>query len=143
MQSSLSKPNFPVEILELEKMANAEPDNLIYKIALASALQESAYFNEAADYYRQAQALDTDQIYAETIVKALAEIEPYLDPSDSEVAPVESASPKQPELMIYPPGIADLQQSALEDPDDLVAQITFANALEEGGYFAEAIFSAN
>ncbi|MEB3161089.1 MAG: methyl-accepting chemotaxis protein [Synechocystis sp.] len=138
MQSSLSKPNFPVEILELEKMANAEPDNLIYKIALASALQEAAYFNEAADYYRQAQALDTDKIYAETIDKALAELEPYVDPIENEVEQV-AETPKLPEVMIYPPGIADLQKSALEDPDDLVAQITFANALEEGGYLTDAI----
>ncbi|MFM1842024.1 MAG: hypothetical protein RLZZ490_760 [Cyanobacteriota bacterium] len=146
MQSSLSKPNFPIEILELEKMANAEPDNLIYKIALASALQEAAYFSEAADYYRQAQALDTEKIYAETIEKALAELEPhiaelepYVDVTDGNVDEVESPAPKGPELMLYPPGIADLQQSALEDPDDLVAQITFANGLEEGGYWTDAI----
>ncbi|MGA1621668.1 MAG: HAMP domain-containing protein, partial [Synechocystis sp.] len=139
MQSSLSKPGFPAEILELEKLAHAEPDNLIHKITLAGALQAAGYFPEAADYYRQAQALDQEQIYAETIGKALMEIAPYLNAEAGEGETGNADSPRSSQTTVYPPEIAALQQSALEDSSDLVAQITFANALEEGGYLTDAI----
>jgi twitching motility protein PilJ len=139
MQSSLSKPGFPAEILELEKLAHAEPDNLIHKITLAGALQAAGYFPEAADYYRQAQALDQEQIYAETIGKALMEIAPYLNAEAGEGETGNADSLRSSQTSVYPPEIAALQQSALEDSSDLVAQITFANALEEGGYLTDAI----
>ncbi len=54
MASSTTKPKFSEEIIELEKMAAAAPDDLFANIVLAGALQEGEFWEEAADYYRRA-----------------------------------------------------------------------------------------
>lgn len=138
MASSTTKPKFSQEILELEKMAAAAPDDLFANIVLAGALQEDEFWEEAAAYYRRAQALDSDGIYAETISKALAEISPNL-PELEEMPPVPQALSEEEKKQAYPPEILMLQETVRDRPDDLVAQISFASALEAGGFLADAL----
>lgn len=137
MISSTTKPKFSEEILELEKMAAAAPDDLFANIVLAGALQEEEFWEEAADYYRRAQALDTDGVYAETISKALAEISPNLPELENFASASQSLAEE--EDRVYPSEILMLQETALDRPDDLVAQISFASALEAGGFLTDAI----
>lgn len=129
---------YPDEILELEKMAVAAPDDLFANIALAGAFQEAEFWEEAADYYRRSLALDTDGIYAETISKALAEISPNL-PDVEEMAAVPQALSEEEQKQVYPSEILMLRETARERPDDLIAQISFASALEAGGFLTDAL----
>ncbi len=101
MASSTTKPKFSEEIIELEKMAAAAPDDLFANIVLAGALQEEEFWEEAADYYRRAQALDTDGIYGETISKALAEIGSNL-PELEEVTPAPQALSEEEKSRLIP-----------------------------------------
>ncbi len=78
MVSTPTKPQFSQEILELQAAAMAAPDDLFAQIVLAGALQQEGFWEEAAQYYRLAQELDSDGIYGETISKALSEIQPNL-----------------------------------------------------------------
>ncbi|AIE73496.1 MULTISPECIES: HAMP domain-containing methyl-accepting chemotaxis protein [unclassified Synechocystis] len=138
MVSTSTKPQFSQEILELQAMATATPDDLFAQIALAGALQEEGFWEEAAQYYHRAQELDSDGIYGETISKALAEIQPNLPAVEENYAIPQSLSEEE-KKQAYPPEILMLQETVRERPEDLVAQISFASALEAGGFLTDAL----
>lgn len=133
MVSTPTKPQFSQEILELQAAAMAAPDDLFAQIVLAGALQQEGFWEEAAQYYRQAQELDSDGIYGETISKALAEIQPNL-PAVEEIPAIPQPLTEEEKKQVYPPEILMLQETVQERPDDLVAQISFASALEAGDF---------
>ncbi|MBE9239632.1 HAMP domain-containing methyl-accepting chemotaxis protein [Synechocystis salina] len=138
MASSTTTPKFSAEILELEKIALGAPDDLFANIVLAGALQEEEFWQEAAHYYQKARALDSDGIYAETISKALAEIGPHLpEEEEEEIRP--QVLTEEEKKQAYPPEILALQETVRDRPDDLVAQISFASALEAGGFLPDAL----
>lgn len=138
MVSTPTKPQFSQEILELQAAAMAAPDDLFAQIVLAGALQQDGFWEEAAQYYRQAQELDSEDIYGETISKALAEIQPHL-PAVEETPAIPQPLTEEEKKQVYPPEILMLQETVQERPDDLVAQISFASALEAGGFLTDAL----
>ncbi|QUS60192.1 HAMP domain-containing protein [Synechocystis sp. PCC 7339] len=138
MVSISTKPQFSQEILELQAMAMAAPDDLFAQIVLAGALQQEGFWEEAAQYYHRAQELDSDGIYGETISKALAEIQPHL-PAVEEVSAIPQPLSEEEKKQAYPLEILMLQETVQDRPDDLVAHISFASALEAGGFLADAL----
>ncbi|WLT37686.1 hypothetical protein NON20_18350 [Synechocystis sp. B12] len=69
----------------------------------------------SAQYYRQAQELDSDGIYGETISKALAEIQPNL-PAVEETPAIPQPLTEEEKKQVYPPEILMLQETVQESP---------------------------
>ncbi|MBR8828286.1 MAG: HAMP domain-containing protein [Gomphosphaeria aponina SAG 52.96 = DSM 107014] len=68
------KQDFSAEIIALQTAVEQEPTDLVAKISLASALEQSGHLAEAVAVYRQISALDTEGVFAATAAKALAEL---------------------------------------------------------------------
>lgn len=164
IQSLPSEQAFPAEILELQANVTQNPEDLVARITLASALEEAGFLSEAALQYQAIQSLDTDQIFTATAEKAIAGINAKLEAAKQ---PLPSASPRRSYRQgnvgnkahpfqaneadvvftaanteverFYPDEILALQTAAAENPTDLVAKITLANALEQAGFLSDAV----
>jgi twitching motility protein PilJ len=154
IQSLPSEQAFPAEILELQANVAQNPEDLVARITLASALEQAGFLSEAALQYQAIQSLDTDQIFTATAEKAIAGINAKLEevkqPLSSESsrhsyrqgngenkantfqgneADVVLTAANSDSERFYPDEVLVLQTAAAENPSDLVAKITLANAL--------------
>jgi twitching motility protein PilJ len=164
IQSPPSGQAFPPEILELQANVAQNPEDLVARITLASTLEQAGFLSEAALQYQAIQSLDTDQIFTATAEKAIEGINAKLGkveqplPSESSRRSYRQgqAENKANKLQVneadvaftpantdserfYPDEILVLQTAAAENPADLVAKITLANALEQAGFLADAV----
>ncbi|MEB3192272.1 MAG: methyl-accepting chemotaxis protein [Snowella sp.] len=155
-----SEQAFPAEILELQANVTQNPEDLVARITLASALEEAGFLSEAALQYQAIQSLDTDQIFTATAEKAIAGINAKLGeapsasprrsyrqgnvgnkahPFQANETDVVFTAPNTEVERFYPDEILALQTAAAENPTDLVAKITLANALEQAGFLSDAV----
>lgn len=166
IQSLPSEQAFPAEILELQANVAQNPEDLVARITLASALEQAGFLSEAALQYQAIQSLDTDQIFTATAEKAIAGINAKLEevkqPLSSESsrhsyrqgngenkantfqgneADVVLTAANSDSERFYPDEVLVLQTAAAENPSDLVAKITLANALEQAGFLADAVLT--
>ena len=92
IQSLPSEQAFPAEILELQANVTQNPEDLVARITLASALEQAGFLSEAALQYQAIQSLDTDQIFTATAEKAIAGINAKLGEAKQALP---SASPRR------------------------------------------------
>ncbi len=143
--SSLPKSSFSPEILAAQAAVAENPGDLMAHLSLASALEQGEFWAEALAEYQEVQRLDQERLFTATLDKAIADLQSHLGPTDrpgaGEVASSQSYSSYRlgGTEQIYPEEIVALQRAVEENPQDLVAKVVLANALEQGGYLLEAM----
>jgi len=153
LQSS-AEPPWPPEIVELKKVVENNPQDLVAKISLASALEQAGFLLEAAAQYEDLKSQDTDQVFRAAADKALGEIKQRLAKTTAgqgqdfrsyrqghTAGVIEVKSPGDEwttSLPAYSDTILQLQEAVDRSPGDIVARIALANALEEAGHWKDA-----
>jgi twitching motility protein PilJ len=118
------------EIESLRREVEQDPEDLVAKISLASALEQLGQQTEAITLYQEVLTLDGDEgVFGGSARKALENLTSTVNP----VATTFSSDPG------YPEEIRALQAEVEADPEDLVAQLSLASAYEQGGYKGDAI----
>jgi twitching motility protein PilJ len=69
---------FSPEILELQAEVEKSPDDLVAKVSLASALEQSGYLLEAIEVYQEIKEKDTEGIFAASANKAIESLQEKL-----------------------------------------------------------------
>jgi len=79
------KQQFSQEIIALQTEVEHDPSDLVAKISLASALQQSGHLSEAIEVYREIYEQDTDGVFAATAEKALEELGINIEEEEAEI----------------------------------------------------------
>ncbi|WP_254048031.1 methyl-accepting chemotaxis protein [Synechococcus sp. BDU 130192] len=162
--NTATSPAFSEEIKELQAAIALDPTDIVMKISLASQLETEGFLAEAAEVYRDIVASDHDGVFAASAQQALLALGEAMDVPASNGSgnngdrpagstngngtvattnpPEEAQAPLSVEVSgakDYSPEILALQAAIDADPTDMVAQISFASALESEGFFPEAI----
>ncbi|MGL5033793.1 MAG: hypothetical protein ACRC6M_08330, partial [Microcystaceae cyanobacterium] len=150
-QLSAVKTAFSSEILAFQKVVERDPKDLVARISLGSALEQEGFFTEALACYQSLREMDRDNLFATTVDKAIADVQlklggtapsinsAILGDAIADGGEMRVALPSGQDGNTYPEEIRGLQEAVAKDPNDLVAKIILASALEQGGYFSEAI----
>jgi twitching motility protein PilJ len=112
------------EIAELKTELEDNPDDLVLKITIASALERVGKFDEAGEFYQQVINEDKDGRLAASAKKAIGAM------------PI--VVPKQIIPDAFKERIKAIEVEIAQDPDDLIAQINLGTILEQAGQQEQA-----
>ncbi|BFM40324.1 methyl-accepting chemotaxis protein [Synechocystis sp. LKSZ1] len=156
-QDSSPKTLFSAEIIELQKAVDQDPNDLIARMSLASALEEGKFWSESLVQYQAVKNLATDETFQAVADKAIADLQLKLGQSAT-VSAESRRSYRQGKIDVtanatdvsfwlqetalqerqYPEEVVALQQAAAANPSDIVTKIALASALEQVNFLPEA-----
>lgn len=140
-QDSSPKTLFSADIIELQKAVEQDPNDLVARMSLANELEQAGFLSEALVQYQAVKSLDTGDIFRAVAEEAIGQLQLKVKtalPAQLEMQSYEVLTASLPERE-YPETIRALQQVVADNPDDVVAKIALASALEEANFLLEAV----
>jgi twitching motility protein PilJ len=119
------------EIAELKAELVENPDDLVLKITIASALERVNKLEEARELYLQVISEDTEGRLAASASKAIEAMPSITAPTVTATSVITTSEQAIPDSLQKQ--IKELEAEIAKDPEDLVAQITLGAVLERSG----------